>query len=61
MPFLQAYAILGNEKEIKGISTRIGTVPFYLHQACESLKTLVEAGNTLSPDIQSSVNELFCK
>lgn len=61
MPFLQAYAILGNEKEVEGISTRIGTVPFYLQQACESFKTLVESGNALSPDIQSFVNELFCK
>ncbi|MFT3892284.1 MAG: hypothetical protein QM730_11675 [Anaerolineales bacterium] len=61
MPFLQAYAILGNKKEVKGISTRIGIVPFYLHQACGNLQTLVESGNVLAPDMQKSVNELFCK
>jgi hypothetical protein len=57
MPFLQAYAMLGDQKQVKGISTRINTEPFYQHQACENLSAL----NTLSPEMQSSVTELFCK
>jgi hypothetical protein len=57
MPFLQAYAILGDQKQVKGISTRINTEPFYQHQACENLSVL----HTLSPEMQSTIAELFCK
>jgi hypothetical protein len=57
MPFLQAYAMLGDQKQVKGISTRINTEPFYQHQACENLSAL----NTLSLEMQNSVTELFCK
>ena len=61
MPFLQAYAILGNQKEVKGISTRINTEPFYQHLACENLNAMTASGITLSPDMQNSIQELFCK
>jgi hypothetical protein len=57
MPFLQAYAMLGEQKQVKGISTRINTEPYYQHQACADLSAL----NTLSPQMQASVAELFCK
>ena len=58
MPFLQAYAILGDQKQVKDISTRINTDPIYQHQACANLTALTES---LSPEMQNSVNELFCK
>ena len=61
LPFLQAYAMLGNLKQVKNISTRINTEPFYQHQACETLSALAQAGSTLSPEMQSSVDESFCK
>jgi hypothetical protein len=57
MPFLQAYAILDNLKQVKNISTRINTEPFYQHQVCENLRAL----HTLSPEMQSSMTELFCQ
>ncbi|MEP7134738.1 MAG: hypothetical protein ABI904_07370 [Chloroflexota bacterium] len=61
MPFLQAYAILGDQKQVKGISTRINTEPYYQVQACENFGALAQAGSPLSPEMQSSVDELFCK
>lgn len=61
MPFLQAYAILGDLKQVKNISTRINTEPFYQYQVCENFGAFVQAGNLLSPEMQSNVDELFCK
>ena len=61
MPFLQAYAILGDQKQVKGISTRINTEPYYRYQACKDFDTLTKAGNSLSPAMQTSISELFCK
>jgi hypothetical protein len=61
MPFLQAYAFLGNKKQVKGISTRINTEPFYKQLACENFTAMPEHGYPLSPEMQSYVDELFCK
>jgi len=61
LPFLQAYAILGDQKKVKEISTRINAEPFYQRQACESLNALTTHGYVLSPETQNKVNELFCK
>jgi len=58
MPFLQAYAILGDQKQVKDISTRINTDPFYQHQACANLNALAKS---LSLEMQTSMAELFCK
>jgi hypothetical protein len=61
MPFLQAYAFLDNQKQVKGISTRINTQLFYKEQACNHLKSMADHGYPLSPEMASSVDELFCK
>ena len=61
LPFLQAYAMLGNLKQVKNISTRINTEPFYQVQVCENFGALAQAGSLLLPEMQSSVDELFCK
>ena len=60
MPFLQAYAILGDQKQVKGISTRLNTESFYRHQACQNLNALAGRGYILSPEMQNQVAELFC-
>ena len=60
MPFLQAYALLGDQKELKDISTRINTEKFYKKQACEILRTMPRYGYTLQPGMIGFVNELFC-
>jgi hypothetical protein len=61
MPFLQAYALMDDEKQVKAISTRINKEPFYRQQACEKLNFMGENGYPLSPDLLEYVNELFCK
>lgn len=61
LPFLQAYAIFGDQKELKEISTRINTEPFYQRQACQNLNALTGYGYVLSSEIQSQVGKLFCK
>ncbi len=52
---------LGNEKQVKGISTRINTEPFYRQLACKNLNAMTEHGYPLAPEMQSYVDELFCK
>ena len=61
MPFLQAYAFLGNDKQVKVLSTRINTEPFYRQLACQNLNRMAEYGYPLAPEIQSQVDELFCQ
>lgn len=61
MPFLQAYAYLGDQKQVKGISTRINTEVFYKQQACSRLNGMADYGYPLSAEMQDRVNELFCK
>lgn len=61
MPFLQAYAFLDNSKQVKGISTRINTEPSYRQQACRNFNSMSDFGYPLSPEMQSYVDELFCK
>jgi len=61
MPFLQAYAFLGDKKQVKQLSTRINTEPFYEEQACRTLSAMVEVGYPLSPEMLAEINELFCK
>jgi hypothetical protein len=56
MPFLQAAAMLGDEKQIKQISTRMNTERFYKYQACQNLKGAIG----LTSYIKSYVIELFC-
>lgn len=61
MPFLQAHAFLDNQKQVKGLSTRINTQLFYKAQACDHLNSMPDRGYPLSPEMQSYVDELFCK
>jgi len=61
MPFLQAYAYLGNQKMVKDLSTRINTSVFYSEQACVKLNTMADLGYSLSLDMKTEVDKLFCK
>lgn len=60
MPFLQAYAYLGDVKQVRQISTRVNTEPFYRQQACQILNGMGEHGYPLSPEMQEHVRALFC-
>jgi hypothetical protein len=55
MPFLQSAAMLGDEKLVKQISTRINTELLYKQQACQNLKAM-----ELAPDMQVYITDLFC-
>ena len=57
MPFLQAYAILGDQQQVKVLSTRLNTQTLYQQQACASFNSL----GSLTSDMQAYVDELFCK
>lgn len=56
MPFLQAAALAGDEKQMKQISTLINTEKLYKQQACQNLSAM----NGLESEVQSYVRELFC-
>jgi len=60
MPFLQAYAFLGEAKKVKQLSTRINSEPWYKLQACERMKAMPEHGFALQPEMRVLVDELFC-
>ncbi len=60
MPFLQAAAVLGDEKQMKQISTRINTEAYYKLQACRVLRAMDGNGYPLSDRIQTYADELFC-
>lgn len=62
MPFLQAYMILGDEKQVKGISSRMNAEPFYRYEACMQLNFMKYIGNhVLSPEMSAEADQLFCK
>ena len=61
MPFLQAYAIMNDLKQVKAISTRINTENLYRDQACQNLKALASYGQPLSPEMQNSIDKFFCE
>jgi len=60
MPFLQAFAYLGDERSIKQISSIINAVDWYQLQACQAVRSMAEGGYTLKPEIVSLTDELFC-
>jgi hypothetical protein len=61
MPFLQAYTILDDLKQVRAIAKRINTETFYQDQACRNLEALLEEGFPLSIEMQAKVDELFCQ
>jgi hypothetical protein len=61
MPFLQAYALLDNQKQVKLLSTRINSESFYQYQACRYLIEAPPPDFTLTPGMRDYVNRLFCE
>lgn len=60
MPFLQAYALSGNEKKVKQISRLINTEVYYKQQACKNLRAMDDHGYPLSLEMQAYVDQIFC-
>jgi hypothetical protein len=60
MPFLQAYAHLGQTKKVGQISTYFKNDPFYNQQLCKNLNE-INKSDPLPTDMQTKINTLFCK
>jgi hypothetical protein len=60
-PFLQAYAVRGDEQAFKTTATRIDSSPFVRREACLTLLTMQELGSTFAPEIQSLMDEKLCR
>ncbi len=59
-PFMQAYAILGREKDVQQLSTILRADAFLGDQACAIL-TNMAAGGMLTPEMESSALEWYCR
>jgi hypothetical protein len=60
MPFLQAYAHLGDEQKMRDTAPRINGYPFLHKEACTTLQKMVSLGLVEKLDIQELIQELFC-
>ncbi len=60
MPFLQASAYLGNQQDVKAISTRINSEKLYRQEACQNLTGMSRYGYPLPAEMQSYANGVFC-
>ena len=60
-PFLQAYAIKGDEKAFKATAIKIDSSPFVRREACRTLLKMQEMGSTFTPQVQSLMDEKVCR
>jgi hypothetical protein len=59
MPFMQAYAMLGRDKDLKKLSSILGADAFLGNQACAILTNMAKTG-MLTPEMESSAMEWYC-
>jgi len=60
-PFLQAYALKGDEKAFKDTAIKMGNLPFVRREACRTLLKMQEMGSTFTTQIQSLMDEKVCR
>jgi len=60
-PFLQAYAVNGDEKAFKTTAIKIDRLPFVRREACRALLKMQNMGSTFTPQIQSLIDEKVCR
>jgi hypothetical protein len=60
MPFLQAYAVLGDAKQVRDLAKLVSADKFLQAQACASMTDLMER-EILNEDVQDVIKEFFCK
>ena len=60
MPFLQAFAYLGDTQKVRQISTIVNAEAWYKLQACQVLGGMAEQGFPLQPDMSAYTDKLFC-
>jgi len=61
LPFLAAYAILDDEKQVKNLSTRTNIDNFVRIQACLNLRNSETLQSSITPEMQLLVAETFCR
>jgi hypothetical protein len=59
-PFLQAYAVSGDEKGFKATMAKIEKMPFVRQEICHTLLKMQEMGSTFTPQIQSLLDDGVC-
>jgi hypothetical protein len=60
-PFLQAYAVIGNEKAFKATAIKMDISPFVRQEACRTLMKMQEMGSIFTSEIQSLMDEKLCR
>jgi hypothetical protein len=60
VPFLQAYAVVGEEEAFKIIAQKIDKIPFVREEACHVLLKMQELASSFRPQIQSLVDQEVC-
>jgi hypothetical protein len=59
-PFLQAYALKGDEEAFKATVEKIARLAFVRREACNALLTMQQMGSMLTPEIQLLMDESLC-
>jgi hypothetical protein len=59
-PFLQAYALKGDEKAFESTVVKVERFPLVHREICSALLKMRETGSTFSPGIQSVIDEKIC-
>ena len=60
MPFILADAYVGDEKNVRGLSTIIRGEPFLKQQVCHNFNNAEKIGVIFKPDMNKLVQDLFC-
>ena len=61
MPFVEAYAVLGDEKKVKNLSTRIGIDDFVRIQTCKNLMSNPTIRDSATPAMDALIAEKYCR
>jgi hypothetical protein len=61
MPFVEAYAALGDEKKVKNLSTRIGIDDFVRIQTCKNLMSNPVIRDSSTPEMDALLLEKYCR
>jgi hypothetical protein len=59
-PFLQAYAVKGDEKAFRATVAKIEKMPFVRQEICRTLLNTQELGSAFTPQIQSVLDDEVC-
>ncbi len=60
MPFLQAYAVLGETEKLESLAAQFKDDAFHKGQFCQSLNRMAENGYPLKEELRNEIDNLFC-